>query len=273
MANYPSNERQLEEIWKEGWHFTIRDQCPFERFEKAEFAAGMDFTIHSGIYSIERYSGTCRSKRGKRVVRYDRERCLVNVPKKFRSSCGASFFYIRRNSPFFSPSLSFPSSPPIFSPEFGGKKYSNPDPNPFHNWKIDVSNRCFRGQKAEKRTERKKQIEGKRFHRRIGRVRNVFVYNIPGRIGVLFTLRGIHSSPVKRVKTQKSESLFVTSFDVAINSFEITACAGRTGPNIRQQPDPVLLSKIQISNKSPPPPQIYVLYSVPRRVSPRYMFG
>lgn len=202
-----------------------------------------------------------------RVVRYDRERCLVNVPKKFR----ASFFYIRRNSPFFSPFLSSPSSPPIFSPEFGGKKYSNPDPNPFQNWKIDVSNRCFRGQKAEKRTEREKQIEGKRFHRRIGRVRNVFVYNIPGRIGVLFTLRGIHSSPVKRVKTQKSESLFVTSFDVAINSFEITACAGRTGPNIRQQP--VLLSKIQISGESPPPPQIYVLYSVPRRVSLRYMFG
>lgn len=202
---------------------------------------------------------------GNRVVRYDRERCLVNVPKKFR----ASFFYIRRNSPFFSPFLSFPSSPPIFSPKFGGKKYSNPDPNPFQNWKIDVSNRCFRGQKAEKRMEREKQIEGKRFH--IGRVRNVFVYNIPGRIGVLFTLRGIHSSPVKRVKTQKSESLFVTSFDVAINSFEITACAGRTGPNIRQQP--VLLSKIQISGESPPPPQIYVLYSVPRRVSLRYMFG
>lgn len=53
-----------------------------------------------------------------------------------------------------------------------------------------------------------------------------------GRIGVLFTLHGIHSSPVKRVKTQKSESLFVTSFDVAINSFEVTA--GYTGRNIRQ---------------------------------------
>lgn len=55
------------------------------------------------------------------------------------------------------------------------------------------------------------------------------------RIGVLFTLGGIHSSPVKRVKTQKSESLFVTSFDMAINSFEITAgYAGRIFDNRRR---------------------------------------
>lgn len=87
----------------------------------------------------------------------------------------------------------------------------------------------FRG----KREKKEKQIEGKRFHRRIGRVRNVFVQYKPAESGLLFTLHGIHSSPAKRVKTQKSESLFVTSFDVPINSFEITAA----------------LSKIQISGK------------------------
>lgn len=77
----------------------------------------------------------------------------------------------------------------------------------------------FRG----KREKKEKQIEGKRFHRRIGRVRNVFVQYKPAESGLLFTLHGIHSSPAKRVKTQKSESLFVISFDVPINSFEITA--------------------------------------------------
>lgn len=51
----------------------------------------------------------------------------------------------------------------------------------------------------------------------------MFVQYKPAESGLLFTLHGIHSSPAKRVKTQKSESLFVTSFDVAINSFEITA--------------------------------------------------
>lgn len=272
MANYPSNERQLEEIWKEGWHFTIRDQCPFERFEKAEFAAGMDFTIHSGIYSIERYSGTCCSKRGKP--------CRSIRPRKVFGKCSQKVSFIVRcivflypkKLPILLPFSLFSFFSPYFFSRIRRKEIFESRSESFP----QLKNRCFESvfsRKAEKRTERKKQIEGKRFHRRIGRVRNVFVYNIPGRIGVLFTLRGIHSSPVKRVKTQKSESLFVTSFDVAINSFEITACAGRTGPNIRQQPDPVLLSKIQISNKSPPPPQIYVLYSVPRRVSPRYMFG
>lgn len=157
--------------------------------------------------------------------------------KMFRSSCVVSFSKETDSSSFF-----FLPPFPIFSLEFGGKKYSNPDESlpGSQNWKIDVS----RG-KREKKKKGKKQIEGKRFHRRIsriGRVRNVFVQYKPAESGLLFTLHGIHSSPAKRVKTQKSESLFVTSFDVAINSFEITA--GYTGPNIRQ-PAPIFSRKFK----------------------------
>lgn len=180
--------------------------------KKTEFAAVLR-SIRGFIPSND--SGTCRGE--KRVVRYDRERCLVNVSQNVsfivcgivfqsKETADSSFFFL----PYF------------FSPEFDSrKKYSNPFRVP--------KKSMFRG----KREKKEKQIEGKRFHRRIGRVRNVFVQYKPAESGLLFTLHGIHSSPAKRVKTQKSESLFVTSFDVPINSFEITAA----------------LSKIQISGK------------------------
>ena len=157
-----------------------------------------------------------------------RKACRSIRPRKVFGKCFPKCFVhrvwyrfpIQRNCRFF-----FLFSSLFFSPEFDSrKKYSNPFRVP--------KKSMFRG----KREKKEKQIEGKRFHRRIGRVRNVFVQYKPAESGLLFTLHGIHSSPAKRVKTQKSESLFVTSFDVAINSFEITAA----------------LSKIQISGKLPP---------------------
>lgn len=174
-----------------------------------------------------------------RVVRYDRERCLVNVSQNVSFIvCGIVF---QRNRFFF---LFFSSSFPYFFPRIRWKEIfeSRWIPSGFPKLK----NRCFAGEKRKKK-KGKKQIEGKRFHRRIsriGRVRNVFVQYKPAESGLLFTLHGIHSSPAKRVKTQKSESLFVTSFDVAINSFEITA--GYTGPNIRQ-PAPIFSRKFKFS--------------------------
>lgn len=164
-------------------------------------------------------------------------------PKKFRSSCVVSFSKETPDSSsfFFLPPF------PIFSLEFGGKKYSNPDESlpGSQNWKIDVS-RGKREKKERKKTNwREKISQAHLAHRACSkRVRNVFVQYKPAESGLLFTLHGIHSSPAKRVKTQKSESLFVTSFDVAINSFEITA--GYTGPNIRQ-PAPIFSRKFKFS--------------------------
>lgn len=144
-----------------------------------------------------------------------RKACRSIRPRKVFGKCFPKCFVhrvwyrfpIQRNCRFF-----FLFSSLFFSPEFDSrKKYSNPFRVP--------KKSMFRG----KREKKEKQIEGKRFHRRIGRVRNVFVQYKPAESGLLFTLHGIHSSPAKRVKTQKSESLFVTSFDVPINSFEITA--------------------------------------------------
>lgn len=143
-----------------------------------------------------------------------RKACRSIRPRKVFGKCFPKCFVhrvwyrfpIQRNCRFF-----FLFSSLFFSPEFDSrKKYSNPFRVP--------KKSMFRG----KREKKEKQIEGKRFHRRIGRVRNVFVQYKPAESGLLFTLHGIHSSPAKRVKT-KSESLFVTSFDVPINSFEITA--------------------------------------------------
>lgn len=113
--------------------------------------------------------------------------------------------------------------------------------NPFRVPKIEKS--MFRGGKEKKKRKEKNKLKGKDFTGASrARVRNVFVQYKPAESGLLFTLHGIHSSPAKRVKTQKSESLFVTSFDVAINSFEITA--GYTGPNIRQ-PAPIFSRKFK----------------------------
>lgn len=143
-----------------------------------------------------------------------RKACRSIRPRKVFGKCFPKCFVhrvwyrfpIQRNCRFF-----FLFSSLFFSSEFDSrKKYSNPFRVP--------KKSMFRG----KREKKEKQIEGKRFHRRIGRVRNVFVQYKPAESGLLFTLHGIHSSPAKRVKT-KSESLFVTSFDVPINSFEITA--------------------------------------------------
>lgn len=158
-------------------------------------------------------------------------------PKMFRSSCMVSF---SKETPDSSSFFFFPLS--LFFPSNSVERNIRIPMNPFRVPKIEKS--MFRGGK-EKKKKGKKQIEGKRFHRRIsriGRVRNVFVQYKPAESGLLFTLHGIHSSPAKRVKTQKSESLFVTSFDVAINSFEITA--GYTGPNIRQ-PAPIFSRKFK----------------------------
>lgn len=157
-----------------------------------------------------------------RVVRYDRERCLVNVSQNVSFIvCGIVF---QRNSRFFF--LFFSSPFPYFFPRIRWKEIfeSRWIPSGFPKLK----NRCFAGEKRKKRKEktnwREKISQAHLAHRACSkRVRNVFVQYKPAESGLLFTLHGIHSSPAKRVKTQKSESLFVTSFDVAINSFEITA--------------------------------------------------
>lgn len=135
MANYPSNERQLEEIWKEGWHFTIRDQCPFERFEKAEFAAGMDFTIHSGIYSIGRYSGTCRSKRGKP--------CRSIRPRKVFGKCSQKVscivFLYPKKLPILLPFSLFSFFSPYFFSRIRWKEIFESRSESFP----ELKNRCF----------------------------------------------------------------------------------------------------------------------------------
>lgn len=164
-------------------------------------------------------------------------------PKMFRSSL--SFSNPKKLSILLSFFL-FPPFPILFSRIRWQEIFSNPDeslPGDFQNWKIDVSNRYFAGRKREKKKEKNK-LKGKDFtdaSRASGLKR---VRTIQAESGLLFTLHGIHSSPAKRVKTQKSESLFVTSFDVAINSFEITA--GYTVPNIRQ-PAAIFSRKFKIS--------------------------
>lgn len=177
-----------------------------------------------------------------RVVRYDRERCLVNVSQNVSFIvCGIVF---QRNSRFFF--LFFSSPFPYFFPRIRWKEIfeSRWIPSGFPKLK----NQCFAGEKRKKKERKKtnwreKISQAHLAHRACSkRVRNVFVQYKPAESGLLFTLHGIHSSPAKRVKTQKSESLFVTSFDVAINSFEITA--GYTGPNIRQ-PAPIFSRKFK----------------------------
>lgn len=184
-------------------------------------------------------SGTCRSN-GEKPCRSIR-------PRKVFGKCFSKCFVHRvwyrfPKKPILLPFFFFLLS--LFFPSNSVERNIRIPMNPFRVLKIEKS--MFRGGK-EKKKKGKKQIEGKRFHRRIsriGRVRNVFVQYKPAESGLLFTLHGIHSSPAKRVKTQKSESLFVTSFDVAINSFEITA--GYTGPNIRQ-PAPIFSRKFKFS--------------------------
>lgn len=159
----------------------------------------------------------------------------------FRSSCVVSF---SKETPDSSSFFFFPLS--LFFPSNSVERNIRIPMNPFRVPKIEKS--MFRGGK-EKKKERKKTNWREKIsqahlaHRACSkRVRNVFVQYKPAESGLLFTLHGIHSSPAKRVKTQKSESLFVTSFDVAINSFEITA--GYTGPNIRQ-PAPIFSRKFK----------------------------
>lgn len=114
-------------------------------------------------------SGTCRSN-GEKPCRSIRPRKVFGkcFPKCFVHRYR---FPIQRNSRFFS--LFFFSPPSLFfSPEFGGKKYSRILMNPFRGiskieksmFRIDI----WRGEREKK--ERKKQIEGKRFHRRISRI-------------------------------------------------------------------------------------------------------
>lgn len=236
------------EIWKgdgtfyDPWLVSIRTLQKKKKKKGTEFAAARFYDPFGDLFHrtiVERVVPTERN----RVVRYDRERSLVNVSQNV--SFIAIVFQSKEtldSSLFFS----FPPLPYSFLPNSVAR-------NILESWWIPsggfpkLENRCFesifRGERKKKKKEKNK-LKGKDFtdaSRASGlkRVRTIQAESV-----LLFTLHGIHSSPAKRVKTQKSESLFVTSFDVAINSFEITA--GYTVPNIRQ-PAAIFSRKFKIS--------------------------
>lgn len=162
--NYPIIDRSSDD-WnlrnlERGWGI-LRSVSPsvhsnaLKKKKKAEFAAARFYDPFGDLFHrtiVERVVRTGRN----RVVRYDRERCLVNVSQNVSFIvCGIVF---QRNSRFFF--LFFSSPFPYFFPRIRWKEIfeSRWIPSGFPKLK----NRCFAGEKRKKRKEKNK-LKGKDF--------------------------------------------------------------------------------------------------------------